>query len=155
MCGKLETDSRIVDMARRHPMHAIMPYSSSSFPSASCTTFQNAAARFCVMPKAKGAMSSPNFSVIVSSVYTTSSDSTSFMSLKNSSNNCGRMPFSALTSSVACTKAPSPTTASNLTGISGSFIAFTTLENSCIKLFWSRNVISEYFDTHDTALARI
>ena len=65
--------------------------SSSSAWSADPVNFQNAAAKFAVMPMAYGAISSPNFSTIVSSVNTISSDSTSFISAKNSSSNWGRM----------------------------------------------------------------
>mmetsp|Transcript_7271 Transcript_7271/g.18478 ORF Transcript_7271/g.18478 Transcript_7271/m.18478 type:complete len:327 (-) Transcript_7271:335-1315(-) len=154
-CGRLDTLSKIVAMARRHPTEASAPLqSSSSRSSPSSHSFQNAAARLVVSPWAYGAISSPNFSTMASSVNTRSSLSTSFISLKNASSSCGRMGRSCSMSLDASTKDPSAITASTRTGRSGSARHPTTLEKRLMKCCGLVNSISAYTPAHHAALAR-
>mmetsp|Transcript_2765 Transcript_2765/g.11485 ORF Transcript_2765/g.11485 Transcript_2765/m.11485 type:complete len:358 (+) Transcript_2765:1505-2578(+) len=127
---------------------------SSSSLSSSALSFQNAAAKFAVSPMAYGAISSPSFSTIVSSVNTMSSLSTSFINLKNSSRSCGKIGRSCEMSSAASTKEASETTASTFTGSSVSFNALTTWPNRLWKAFLSVKSISANTPAHHAALAR-
>ena len=154
MWGSAERDSRMVAIARRHPTEASAPVkSSSSVWSCDPFSFQNAATRFWVMPMAYGAISSPNFSTMVSRVNTISSDSTSFISAKNSSRSWGRMGRIWEMSSVVSTKDPSDTMASTFTGRSGSLRQFTTPAKSAMKFCGLVKSISAYTPAHHAALA--
>mmetsp|Transcript_10773 Transcript_10773/g.32326 ORF Transcript_10773/g.32326 Transcript_10773/m.32326 type:complete len:280 (-) Transcript_10773:1449-2288(-) len=153
------TLSSTVHMVRM-VLNAASPSSPPSAASSASRARQKAAARCCVRPRAKGAISSSNFSTIASRVSTRSSLSTSCMSLNISSRREGMRGLIWSTSSVsyASMNCLAAITAPTRTGRSGSARRATLALNSAWKVgpdpCPAANLVSENTPPSQHALAR-